>query len=232
MGATDSDTDEGGLNLLPEHEDADARVRVPLFPTYEEVRRLLTIWDGRPRQQVTGLEASLRQLTGTPQNTVDWSDPDTWIADRLAEEDRDLAEAIWTRSSKTINPRHTYGAWLLSQRYRLMQEQPDGRLALTETGRDFVEHEAGATELALDAPSVRIVVASGGENLVKRLLEEMDYENVEVTTRSGDGGVDVVADIELGISSVREVVQAKRHRRAIQRKALDALRGSLYRACA
>ncbi len=67
------------------------------------------------------------------------------------------------------------------------------------------------------------------EHLVKRLLEEMDYQNVEVTSPSGDGGVDVVADIELGITSVREVVQVKRHRRAIQRKDLDALRGSLYR---
>ena len=52
---------------------------------------------------------------------------------------------------------------------------------------------------------------------------------MEVTVPSGDGGVDVVADIELGITSVREVVQVKRHRRAVQRSALDALRGSLYR---
>jgi restriction system protein len=67
------------------------------------------------------------------------------------------------------------------------------------------------------------------EHLVKRLLEEMTYDNVEVTNRSGDGGVDVVADIELGITSVREVVQAKRHKRTIQRKNLDALRGCLHR---
>ena len=67
------------------------------------------------------------------------------------------------------------------------------------------------------------------EHLVKRLLEEMSYDNVRVTSRSGDGGVDVVADIELGITSVREVVQAKRHKRTIQRKDLDALRGSLHR---
>jgi len=67
------------------------------------------------------------------------------------------------------------------------------------------------------------------EHLIKRLLEDMSYDNVEVTSRSGDGGVDVVADIELGITSVREVVQAKRHKRAIQRKDLDALRGSLHR---
>ena len=52
---------------------------------------------------------------------------------------------------------------------------------------------------------------------------------VEVIGQSSDGGVDVIADIQLGVTSVREVVQAKRHKRTIQRKDLDALRGSLYR---
>jgi restriction system protein len=69
----------------------------------------------------------------------------------------------------------------------------------------------------------------GFEHLVRRLLEAMDYQNVTVTARSNDKGVDVVADIELGITSVREVVQAKRHAQAVQRKELDALRGSLHR---
>lgn len=68
----------------------------------------------------------------------------------------------------------------------------------------------------------------GFEELVGRLLEEMDYLNVEVIGKSGDRGVDVVADIQLGVTSVREVVQAKRHKGTIQRKELDALRGSLY----
>ena len=67
------------------------------------------------------------------------------------------------------------------------------------------------------------------EHLVKRLLVNMGYHDVEVTTQSGDGGVDVVANIQLGITRVREVIQAKRHKRTIQRKDLDALRGSLYR---
>jgi restriction system protein len=67
------------------------------------------------------------------------------------------------------------------------------------------------------------------EHLIKQLLEAMEYQNVSVTAPSGDKGVDVIADIELGITSVREVVQAKRHRGRIQRKDLDALRGSLHR---
>jgi restriction system protein len=47
------------------------------------------------------------------------------------------------------------------------------------------------------------------EHLIGQLLEAMNYQNVAVTAPSNDKGVDVVADIELGITSVREVVQAK-----------------------
>jgi restriction system protein len=67
------------------------------------------------------------------------------------------------------------------------------------------------------------------EWLISLLLEEMGYTGVTVTSPSNDKGVDVVADIELGISSVREVVQVKRHSGSINRTALDQLRGSLYR---
>jgi len=67
------------------------------------------------------------------------------------------------------------------------------------------------------------------EELVQFLLEEMGYTDVETTSPTNDKGVDVVANIELGISSVREVVQVKRHRGNINRTVLDMLRGSLYR---
>ncbi len=67
------------------------------------------------------------------------------------------------------------------------------------------------------------------EHLIRQLLEEMGYEDVEVTAASGDKGVDVLGRIELGITSVLEVVQVKRQRGNIQRPVLDALRGSLHR---
>jgi len=67
------------------------------------------------------------------------------------------------------------------------------------------------------------------EHLVRDLLVAMGYVDVDVTSPSNDKGVDVVGKIELGITSVREVIHVKRHRRAIQRKDLDALRGCLHR---
>jgi restriction system protein len=319
-------------------QESDQRVRTPLFPCYTEVRHLLEVWPGRPRKQVTALHATLAELRGTPQNTVDWTAPDEWMSARLKDGDRQLAEAIWSNSNKTVNPRHTYGHWLLAQKYELVHEDITGIIRLTDRGREFLNHPSGDAEAFLDEQEglakllalvadngparmsgflpewmdyltrhsgfgsdstfrdtlrrrlnnlldreliarkgtlysitdsgltylkrVGVEEALGGdeqqqlwtlvktqqtavreslrellldmdpyvfEHLVRRLLEEMDYQNVQVTSRSGDGGVDVIADIELGITSVREVVQAKRHKRTIQRKDLDALRGSLYR---
>jgi restriction system protein len=67
------------------------------------------------------------------------------------------------------------------------------------------------------------------EKLISQLIENMGYQNVEVTARTGDKGIDVVGEIEVGITSVKEVIQAKRTKGNIQRKVLDALRGSLHR---
>jgi restriction system protein len=336
LGTTVEDRDE--LDAANPRGEADLRVRVPLFPLYSEVRHLLRIWPGYPRKHVTGLQASINELRGTPQNTVDWTDPAAWIPQRLDGTDRELAQAIWSQSHGAVNPRHTYGHWLFARRYELLRDDRDDLLALTAAGMDFCNHPGGDTEAAIDEAEGLIkllsIVADNGptrpaglleewaeyltrrsrfgtestfkdtlrrrlsnllerdlverkgtlysvtqgglaylqragdedsiaggdhhevwalirkqestvreslrellldmdplafEHLVKRLLEEMDYQNVEVTARSGDGGVDVVGDIELGITSVREVVQVKKHRRAVQRKDLDALRGSLYR---
>jgi restriction system protein len=332
------EAETGPLGASERDDDANYRVRVPYFPVYSELRHLLRIWPGFPRRQVTGLRSTINELRGTPQRAVDWTDPATWIPERLEGEDGELASAIWDRSKGAVNPRHTYGHWLLARRYDLIEDDAIGVLQLTPRGQDFLDQPGGEVEAAVDEAEGLIkllsIVADNGpsrrsglieewsdylrrrskfgtdstfkdtlrrrlnnllerglverkgslysithdglahlargddedtvgggdhhkiwelvrqhvntvreslrtllldmdplafEHLVKRLLEEMDYQNVEVTARSGDGGVDVVADIELGITSVREVVQVKKHRRAIQRKDLDALRGSLYR---
>lgn len=67
------------------------------------------------------------------------------------------------------------------------------------------------------------------EHLIKRLLEELGYEGVEVTRPSHDRGVDVVGSIQVGISSVKEAVQVKRQRGNVRRPVVDNLRGSLHR---
>ncbi len=65
------------------------------------------------------------------------------------------------------------------------------------------------------------------QHLVRDLLEEMGYEDVRVAGASGDRGVDVVATIQFGITTITEVVQVKRHHNTISRPVLDQLRGVL-----
>ena len=151
-----SSIEPGGLSSGTDdtHEEEEAsdelRVRTPIFPTYCEVRELLRVWPGRPRKQVTALRSAINELRGTPQNTVDWTDPEAWIPERLSGDDRDLANAIWQSSGKSVNPRHTYGHWLLCRRYKLIDENRDGILRLTEVGREFLHQERGDTEAFLD----------------------------------------------------------------------------------
>jgi restriction system protein len=68
---------------------------------------------------------------------------------------------------------------------------------------------------------------SGFEELIGRLLGAMSYENVTVTGRSGDGGIDVVADIEIGILQLRTAVQVKRMKGNVHRPVVSQLRGDM-----
>ena len=65
------------------------------------------------------------------------------------------------------------------------------------------------------------------EHLVRDLLTEMGYEDAQVTKQTGDKGIDVVANVQVGITSVREVVQVKRVQGNLGRRVLDELRGVL-----
>jgi restriction system protein len=326
--------------LLAAPEAAGEDVRIVFFPEYASVRIVLPVFVGMTRAQVTGLRAAIWEHRGTFEENADWSDPDTWIPERLVGEHRDVALRIWTGTEKLVNPRHMQGHWLLASGYDLLSDGPGGQLTLTAGGRDFLDQPEGATVRTVDdregllallamlaeqgpaasgallAPWLEYVrrvsriradttarsflyhrlrnllgrdyaarvgqkyeITAAGlawlkasafaerktiapdetrrlwdlvqtqrdavrkglreklaamepyafEQLVGRLLEEMDYTDVEVTARSGDKGVDVVGRIALGITEVREVIQVKRQQGNVQRPVLDMLRGSLHR---
>ena len=66
------------------------------------------------------------------------------------------------------------------------------------------------------------------EHLIRELLESIGYDDVIVTKESGDKGVDVVATVQFGITTITEVVQVKRTpNSSVGRPILDQLRGSL-----
>ena len=307
----------------------------PLLPTYAEVRLLLPIFVGMPKSFITGFLGAIKDLTGTPQQPLDWSDPDTWIDERLAGDYRDFAARIWEETGREVNPRHMRGSYYFINRQHLLDTDVSGVYTHTSMSRaflnsdpelfrqldeaeglrqllgiistkspakradifpewaDFVRSQSNynsrraiesllrsrrvnlidrhliiregnaysITErgleyaLPIDKPEqapddprqsvtraireynsaqfVRLRELIGEmppyqfEHLARDLLEAMGYEDVEVTRQSGDRGVDVVATVQFGITTIREVVQAKRHQGTISRPTIDQLRGAL-----
>lgn len=65
------------------------------------------------------------------------------------------------------------------------------------------------------------------ENLVGRLLGKMSYNNIMVTNRSGDEGIDVVADVRVGIMEVHTAIQVKRSTSNVGRPVVSQFRGDM-----
>jgi restriction system protein len=115
-------------------------VRAPLFPTNTELANAMRAFDGEPVKQIRDTFTAIWEQTGTPQNPVDWSDPDTWIVERLTGDLRTIAQKIWNESRKTLNPRHAYGCYLFINRTRLLG-QIGGNYRLSGRGKLFLSHD-------------------------------------------------------------------------------------------
>lgn len=320
--------------------ESDVRSPTPHLPLYSKARHFLRILDGVPYTLYRSTYDQIWEQRGSPQQQVEWTDPDSWIPERLNGQERDLALRIWRESNRKLNPRYLRGTWSLSTKHELLTRDAQDILRITERGQQFLTEPEGQVVAEIDnyegiLSILRLVAELGPgkrgdllpdyttycrtfttyrseiviktslsdrlvnlvgrgyvlrraqtyeiteaglayldkysplipgrpagdkqsgirrlgkemtqeareqlsqylanidpfkfEALIKFLLEEMNYTEVETTSPTNDKGVDVVANIELGISSVREVVQVKRHRGNINRTVLDQLRGSLHR---
>jgi restriction system protein len=70
--------------------------------------------------------------------------------------------------------------------------------------------------------------ATAFEELMARLLAEMGFEDIQVTKRSGDGGIDVRGTLVVGDSiRMRMAVQVKKWKRNVQAPIVQQVRGSL-----
>lgn len=313
-------------------------VKTPLFPEYNKVRALIKILNGLETDLYYNMWAQIWNATGTPQNPVNWKEPDVWIPQRLEKKEASLAFKIWTESKKNVNPRHVRGLKFLIDNYTLLKNV-NGKFELTAHGKDFLTAESKTVQnidmeegcsFILSLVSVRtvskradlypewkeyllnhsnnrtvsvindslskrlknlvqrkIIVRNGNqysitnkgkkylevfdahqpikelteetkinqmideynntqrvqlmtelktmdpfdfEHVIKELLDKMGYDDVEVTSKSNDKGVDVIGIIQKGISAVKDVIQVKRNTRTnIGRRVLDELRGSLHR---
>lgn len=139
-------------------------VRTPLFPIYSETRDLMKILkDKVSRSALLDLIKDVYDQTGTPQNPVDWTDPDKWIDERLKGESAKLAHTIWESSNKSVNPRHMYGAYLFINGFKLLTPDSNGIYRTTEIGQKFLNDDGTVVrdlDLAEGLPQLLAILAA------------------------------------------------------------------------
>ena len=170
-------------------------VCAPLFPTYSELRSAMRAFDGEPVKQIRDTITAIFEQTGTPQNPVDWSEPDTWIEERLSGEPRAIARKVWDGSGKTLNPRYLNGCYLFINRLKLL-DQDDGIYRIGERGRLFLANdEAILRELDKDEGLPKLLSLVAERSPCKRgdiLPAWSDAETLEIPfvfSSNGDGFV-------------------------------------------
>jgi restriction system protein len=143
-----------------------ATVRIP---TYSEVAQLLRIWEGIPKPVVTGMIKTIADQSGTTRKPVDWSDPDSWIGNRLSGEFGDLALRIWQESGNCINPRYVYDAYLFIISKGLMDINIFGEYQLTSLGVAFTENDEKTLGILDRSEGIpRLLAILAGMDKVKR----------------------------------------------------------------
>ncbi|MBI1760154.1 MAG: restriction endonuclease [Acidobacteria bacterium] len=131
-------------------------------------------------------------------------------------------------------------AWVRTYLKQLGVLENSARGVWARTGKEFIDE----TGVALTTPDkaavsvdwrerinkclVEILSPSAFERLVQRMLRETGFAQVEVTGRTGDGGIDGkgIAKIN-GILSFRVVFQCKRYRGSVSASEIRDFRGAM-----
>jgi hypothetical protein len=90
--------------------------------------------EGRDVEVLRGISKRLWDQRGTPQDPVDWSDPDRWIPERLSGTEMAEALDVWRQSSHALNPRYLSRRVAAIERFALATTT-GGRYTLTDRGR-------------------------------------------------------------------------------------------------
>jgi len=133
------------------------------------------------------------------------------------------------------------GVWRITQagRDRLGNRAQKVKESQPETGEGIVEHADTLTlrelvDESAEAAKRRIITELKAlepnefENFCRIFLEALGFDNVQVTGRAGDGGVDGFGDFRQGVVRIKSAFQSKRFTdAAVGRPEIDKFRGAI-----
>jgi restriction system protein len=133
------------------------------------------------------------------------------------------ARGVWSLTEKgqkvkEIDPREIVR--------RVTQRRPPVKEPEPGSGIDDEEQELSWQDELLEI--IKSLPAASFERLSQRLLRELGFKNVEVTGRSGDGGIDGKGILNIGsIITFRVVFQCKRYKDSVSPGAVRDFRGAV-----
>ncbi len=105
-------------------------------------------------------------------------------------------------------------------------KQSESNDIVTDSADETEENEITWKEELLN--KIKAISPAGFERLCQRLLRELGFQNVEVTGKPNDGGIDGKGILRLGgILSFHVVFQAKRYKETVSPSVIRDFRGSM-----
>ncbi len=206
-------------------------------PLLEALRQLGG--SGRPKEVVEQIAKSLNIPDKTLEETLKsgtlrFANQVAWARQYLVWEGllEDNTRGIWTLTqlgSKTklteVEARQIFLKWVdIHAKTRKQKSQKEIVEEQEEVKPEDVEHVYTPTLLDI----LQSLTPKGFENICKRLLREHDFENVEVTGGSHDGGIDGYGTLELNpFVSMKVLFQCKRYKGTVSRAQVGDFRNAM-----
>jgi restriction system protein len=140
----------------------------------------------------------------------------------LTEEGLDLLVDSTTDEQRREKVRELWSAHLVELRRARKARQAED---VAETDASEVTVELSWKEQLLD--QLMNMRPDAFERLARRLLREADFDSVNVTGQSGDGGIDGLGVYRLGLVSFPVFFQCKRYRGSVSPSAVRDFRGAM-----
>ena len=130
---------------------SDIKSVTPDLPIYSNARHFLRVMDGVSYALYRSMYNDIWEQRGNPQAIASWTDPDSWIPQRLSGDEQVLALRFWHESNHALNPRYLRGSWYLTAKHQLLGSQEKGLLAVTDRGRQFLDQLDGQVVAEIDS---------------------------------------------------------------------------------
>lgn len=235
MAGTQTNTDKEDVRRDLRQEEKDMKKEVP---NYKEL-----LWPVLKALKALGRSASIQEILEQVASDLELSDEVLNIPHNDSGDSEFYYQCAWSRTYlKKVGAvdNSSRGVWVITEAGRGIQTQEEIRekVRLWENleGRRGKKPKAGdgdddvSSDLEWEE-RLRVILselkADSFERLCQRILREAGFEKVEVTGRSGDGGIDGVGVLQINLLSFHVAFQCKKYNGSVGPDHVRDLRGAI-----